>query len=132
MRHIDPNHPYQSLGQIHVYEEGDQVKPHQSMRLAEMEGISYYDLEDVLGSPTYSRASADGKVNREWRIKYIPRDCEDTPDFYLFAIYDWKTESEWETMNKLREWSIGGERGSNHIARELAELITKLNHIKEL
>lgn len=133
MRHIDPNHPYPNLGQLFVFEQGDDYKAHQSRSLAEISNVSFYDLTDVLGPPTISHSSTpNGKVNREWRIKYVPKDCEGTTDHYLFAIYDWKAESAWEAENKLREWTIGGESGSGQIADELSQLVSQLVAIKEL
>ena len=132
MRHIDPNHPYPSLGQLYVFEKDEKIVSEPTSRVTELTGIDYNSLIDILGEPTYDTPSADEKVQKEWVVKYVPKDLADTPDSYIFRIYDYKTGSAWTTMTSLKEWSVGGIKGSNHVARELAELVTKLNHIKEL
>ena len=76
-------------------------------------GITYNDLVDYLGNPTFE-GSGDGKVNFEWVI-----DFEFEGSIKTFTIYDWKTESaEWSILNTGSKeqaeewygsrWHIGG------------------------
>tara|TARA_B100001559_G_scaffold320930_1_gene334951 strand:- start:3250 stop:3648 length:399 start_codon:yes stop_codon:yes gene_type:complete len=132
MRHIERNHPYPDLGDIYVYDKDDDIPRLQSSRQTYLTDCKYYDLEDTLGIPTYDTPSADDKVQKEWVCKYVPKDLKDTPDFYLFRIYDYKSESLWNTMNTLTEWSIGGQPSTSAHAEDFAKLIQKFVSIKEL
>jgi hypothetical protein len=78
-------------------------------------GITYNDLVDFLGNPTFlPEDSGDGKVNFEWVIEY---ETEEN-GIQLFTIYDWKVEADWSKENtgsdKQAEewfgsrWHVGG------------------------
>ena len=132
MRQIDPNHPYKEWGKLFVYDADDSVPSKTTSKVATLNDMRYHDLLDVLGEPTYNAESADGKVQKEWVLKYVPKSLTDTPDFYIFRLYDWKTGSSWFTMASLKEWSVGGEQGSTSIALEAIELIKQLHKIVDL
>jgi len=77
---------------------------------------TYQDLVRVLGEPTYSEASGDNKVQKEWVVEF---------EGDIFTIYDWKTYDEEYTMNELDEFNVGGRTYAG-------EFITALeNKIKE-
>ena len=61
MRHIEPNHPHIELGQIRVYEEGESIPHIRSSKQGSLSNITYYQLLDLLGEPTYPNASSDDK-----------------------------------------------------------------------
>jgi hypothetical protein len=65
--------------------------------------ISYRDLVDTFGEPTYTpEDSGDGKVNYEW-VFYFDGD--------YFTIYDWKTYDADYTRAEYTNWHIGGKAG---------------------
>ena len=122
MRSIEPHHPHPEKGQIRVYEEGETIPHIRSSKQGSLTYISYYQLLDLLGEPTYPNASSDDKVQKEWVIEFTPLGY----DPILFRIYDWKTYSLWETVNALNVWSIGGEEGEGINAMELENLLKTL------
>jgi hypothetical protein len=61
--------------------------------------ITYPRLISILGEPTYSTESGDGKVQKEWVVEYKGN---------IFTIYDWKTFDVEYTMNELDEFHVGG------------------------
>ena len=128
MRHIEPNHPHPEKGQIRVYEEGESTPDIRSSKQGELKDMTYNDLLDLLGEPTYPNASFDEKVQKEWVIEFTP--SEEKPCF--LRIYDWKTYSCWDTINSLQVWSIGGEEGSQFNAFELTSLLKTLNSMNKL
>jgi len=62
-------------------------------------GYTYSQLVEVMGEPTFSTESGDGKIQKEWVI----RDGND-----VFTIYDWKTYDVEYTTTQLTRWNIGG------------------------
>ena len=62
-------------------------------------GYTYSQLVEVMGEPTFSTESGDGKIQKEWVI----RDGND-----VFTIYDWKTYDEEYTTTQLTRWNVGG------------------------
>lgn len=64
--------------------------------------VKYDDLERVLGKPSFPEPSTDGKIQREWVFKDI--------DNNIFTIYDWKTFSEFTTLNTLKVWNVGSRK----------------------
>ena len=76
-----------------------------------LRGVTYRNLVELLGEPTFDEPSGDDKVQKEWVIEYGNE---------IFTVYDWKTYDVDYTVNELDSWSIGG-KGSNP-----DELITAL------
>lgn len=64
--------------------------------------VKYDDLERLFGKPSFPEPSFDGKVQREWVFKDI--------DNNIFTIYDWKTFSEFTTLNTLKVWNVGSRK----------------------
>ena len=62
-------------------------------------GLMYDDLVEILGQPTFARASSDDKVQKEWVIEFNDN---------IYTIYDWCTYDEDYTMDNLKDWNIGG------------------------
>lgn len=60
--------------------------------------ITYKQLVEILGEPTFDEASGDDKVQKEWRVEYKGN---------LFTIYDWKTYDVDYTMNELNRFNVG-------------------------
>jgi len=61
--------------------------------------ITYRQLVDLLGQPTFPEQSGDGKVQVEWVVEYKGE---------IFTIYDWKTYDRGYTENTLGKFNVGG------------------------
>ena len=93
-------------------------------------GISYYDLVNYLGEPTFvPEDSGDGKVNFEWVI-----DFEFEGSINTFTIYDWKVDAEWSKLNtgEMKEgnewfggsrWHVGGKDYAGDFMNQVSELV---------
>ena len=67
--------------------------------VGKINGYTYPQLVEVMGEPTFSEESGDGKVQKQWVI----RDGSD-----IFTIYDWKTYDNQYTTTELTRWNVGG------------------------
>ena len=81
-----------------------------------LRGVTYYELFNTLGQPTYNEASEDSKCQLEWVIEW-----EDE----VYTIYDWKTYDREYTINELNTWSIGSKVPSYAFEEALINLIDK-------
>ena len=63
-----------------------------------LRGVTYYELFNTLGQPTYDNDSHSDKVQVEWVIEWQDE---------VYTIYDWKTYDREYTINELNTWSIG-------------------------
>jgi hypothetical protein len=84
---------------INVFEKGDTFNINGTYKVGGISGVTYNELVEILGEPTFDEASGDNKVQKEWVCEY---------DGNVFTIYDWKTFDEEYTMNELTMWSVGG------------------------
>lgn len=93
------------MKKIKIYDITEQIeameKTHLSYGVGIIHDIKYYELVQILGKPTFSLASSDEKVQKEWVIEY----GDD-----IYTIYDWKTYDEEYTMSELYQWNVGGTR----------------------
>lgn len=78
--------------------------------------VSYYELRDVLGVPTFNEESGDGKVQKEWVVEHGGN---------VFTIYDWKTYDEHYTVEVLDRWNIGGTCYAGYFLEELTEMLNQ-------
>lgn len=67
--------------------------------------MSYDELVERIGEPTYGEPSCDGKVQKEWQLM--------TDDNIAFTIYDWKEYKRDVTDGDVVEWHIGYRGGTN-------------------
>jgi len=96
-------------------------------------GITYDDLVDTFGEPTYlPEDSGDGKVNFEWVIDF---DFEGSVN--TFTIYDWKVDAEWSKLNTGRmeegnewfggsRWHVGGKDYAGDFIEKVSEAIYEM------
>src|SRR6056300_213135 len=94
-------------------------------------GITYSDLIDTFGEPTYlPEDSGDGKVNFEWVIDF---DFEGSIN--TFRIYDWKVEAEWSKHNTgssdqdsffPSKWHVGGKDYAGDFIEKVSEAVNKV------
>lgn len=61
--------------------------------------ITYNQLVNLLGQPTFPEESGDGKVQVEWVVEFEGK---------IFTIYDWKTYDRDYTENVLSQFNVGG------------------------
>jgi hypothetical protein len=80
-----------------------------------LDGVSYVDLVDTLGQPTYTTPSGDDKVTKEWVVQYNDE---------IFTIYDWKTPSSEYTETQLLRWNVGGKSLAYNFIKEVDGRIT--------
>lgn len=81
-----------------------------------LRGVTYYELFNTLGQPTYNEASEDDKCQLEWVIEWQDE---------VYTIYDWKTYDREYTINELNTWSIGSKVPSYAFEEALINLIDK-------
>ena len=74
--------------------------------------ITYKQLVETLGEPTFDDASGDDKVQKEWVVEF---------EGNIYTIYDWKTYDVDYTMNELDKFNVG----SKGNARKFIESLTK-------
>lgn len=97
----------------------DEVKFEGQHKVGSLNDISYHELIDIFGQPTYNQESGDSKVQMEWVIKVVDADKNE----YQLAIYDWKTYDREYTENYLRTWSIGGnDKGNPYLLKSFVML----------
>ena len=63
-----------------------------------LNNVTYQELVDALGLPTFNEPSGDDKTQVEWVLDFNGN---------VFTIYDWKTYDREYTENKLTRWNIG-------------------------
>lgn len=64
-----------------------------------LQDMTYNQLVEIFGEPTFDEPSGDEKIQREWVIQH---------DGVYFTIYDWKTYDLEYTMNSLTCFNVGG------------------------
>ena len=77
-------------------------------------GPTYSELVELMGEPTFSEESGDGKIQKEWVI----RDGND-----VFTIYDWKTFDKNYTENVLVRWNVGGKTSAGDFIEKIEKKI---------
>jgi len=83
-------------------------------KVGSLVGVSYWDLKNTFGTPTFNEASADDKVQKEWVFDFKGQ---------TFTIYDWKTYDEQYTVEELKLWSIGGNSNADDFETMVLHLI---------
>jgi len=84
-------------------------KIHMSSLKGYIHNISYYELVEIFGEPTFQpEDSGDGKVNYEWVVPFKVKG----KDKEYFTIYDWKTYDPEYTKEMYTRWHVGGKTGA--------------------
>tara|TARA_B100000085_G_scaffold73278_1_gene65730 strand:+ start:216 stop:596 length:381 start_codon:yes stop_codon:yes gene_type:complete len=78
-------------------------------------GVSYDELVDILGKPTFPNANSDGSVQKSWVLVW---------DSEVYEIYDYNTFDEDYTVRFNTFWHIGTHEDKYPI--DLAELIEEI------
>ncbi len=81
-----------------------------------LRGVTYYELFNTLGQPTYNEVFGDDKCQLKWVIEWQDE---------VYTIYDWKTYDREYTINELNTWSIGSKVPSYAFEDALINLIDK-------
>ena len=83
-------------------------------------GFNYKQLVAAFGEPTFSEASSDGKVQKEWVFQRVS-------DGAVFTLYDWKTYDENYTININQNWNVGGKVYAGEFVTDLIQVLKKKN-----
>ena len=78
--------------------------------------VTYSQLLETLGKPTYDEPSGDDKVQVEWVVEFGGN---------IFTIYDWKTGSREYTENELMEFNVGGTTSASDFISAVESKINK-------
>ena len=81
-----------------------------------LRGVTYYELFNALGQPTYDNGSDMDKTQVKWVIEWQDE---------IYTIYDWKTYDREYTINELNTWNIGSKVPSYAFEEALINLIDK-------
>ncbi|QDP58435.1 MAG: hypothetical protein Unbinned6046contig1000_4 [Prokaryotic dsDNA virus sp.] len=77
--------------------------------------VSYDQLVDILGKPTFPNANSDGTVQKSWVLVW---------DSKVYEIYDYHTFDEQYTIRFNTFWHIGSHEDANPL--DLVELIQNI------
>ena len=83
-------------------------------------GWSYKQLVQAFGEPTYSEASGDGKVQKQWVFERVS-------DGACFTIHDWKTGDQNTTEEFTRQWTIGSKVGVGEFTLDILKQLKRKN-----
>lgn len=70
-----------------------------------IEDITYMELTEMLGPPTFPKMSRDGLIYKEWVLWYAPRKL-------IISIHDCRTGSEQYTMLENIIWNVSAKHQS--------------------
>ena len=88
-----------------------------TFKVGSINNVSYDQLWNYLGDPTFDEPSGDGKTQVEWVVEFNDD---------IFTIYDWKTYDRNYTENSLTTWSIGGQSSGLDLADYIESQIKEL------
>ena len=83
-------------------------------KVGSLVGVTYWDLKNTFGTPTFNEPSGDEKVQKEWVFNHNGE---------TFTIYDWKTYDEQYTVEELKLCSIGGQTNPDEFETMVLHLI---------
>mgnify|MGYP000179036219 CR=1 FL=1 len=79
---------------------------------------TYFELEHFLGTPTFENPTADGKVQKQWVVKF---------EGNIFTIYDYKAGDEHVIMFELDKFHVGGKKDATRFIEYLEEKVPNLD-----
>jgi hypothetical protein len=80
---------------------------------------TYNDLYEAFGAPTFDSESGDGKVQFEWVFEFNGN---------CYTIYDWKTYSVEESLNRLTKWNIGCKEYYGEFSDHIESILKSKKH----
>jgi hypothetical protein len=86
------------MEEIKVFVNGSAADTSGTSLAGYLNNVTYQELINALGKPTFDEPSGDGKVQVEWVFEFRGN---------VYTIYDWKTFDREYTENKLTRWNIG-------------------------
>lgn len=81
-----------------------------------LDNVTYQDLINALGEPTFDEPSGDDKTQMEWVIEFRGN---------LYTLYDWKTYDRGYTENELTRWNIGSKVNAFDFIGEMEAIINE-------
>jgi len=100
-----------------VFDKMDAPSTGGTFKVGSINNVSYDQLWNYLGEPTFDEPSGDGKTQVEWVVEFNDD---------IFTIYDWKTYDRHYTKNSLTTWSIGGKSSGLDLADYIESQIKEL------
>jgi len=100
-----------------VFDEMDAPSTGGTFKVGFINNVSYDQLWNYLGEPTFDEPSGDGKTQVEWVVEFNDD---------IFTIYDWKTYDRNYTKTSLTTWSIGGQSSGLDLADYIESQIKEL------
>jgi len=100
-----------------VYKEGEAPYTSGTYKVGSIDGITYDQLFNFLGEPTFDGPSGDDKTQVEWVVDF---------NGDVFTIYDWKTYDRNYTENSLTTWSVGGNQSGFELSCYIESQIKEL------
>lgn len=95
-------------------------------------GVTYDELVQALGEPSFPEPSLDGKIQVEWVYKIDEPFDNPTYTDEVVTLYDWKTYDREFTVNELNVWNIGSKL--NRVAYDFHDMVLQKvteNRLKE-
>ena len=100
-----------------IYKDGEAPNTGGTFKVGTIDGVSYNQLWNYLGEPTFNEPSGDNKTQVEWVVDYNGE---------IYTIYDWKTYDRHYTENSLTTWSIGGKNSGFELSCYIESQIKEL------
>ena len=83
---------------IKVFKQGSAPDTTGTSLAGYLDNVTYRDLINALGEPTFDEPSCDDKTQMTWVFEFKGN---------LYTLYDWKTYDRDYTENELTRWNIG-------------------------
>lgn len=84
-------------------------------------GVTYDELVEALGEPSFPEPSFDGKIQVEWAYQIDEPFENPTYTDEVVTLYDWKTYDREFTLNELDVWHIGSKL--NRVAYDFHDMV---------
>ena len=81
-----------------------------------LDNVTYQDLINALGEPTFDEPSGDDKTQMTWVIEF---------KYNLYTLYDWKTYDREYTETGLTRWNIGSKVNAFDFIEEMETIINE-------
>ena len=99
---------------IRVFKQGSAPDTYGTSLAGYLDNVTYQDLINALGEPTFDEPSGDDKTQMEWVFEFKSN---------LYTLYDWKTYDRAYTESELTRWNIGSRVNAFDFIEEMKTII---------
>jgi hypothetical protein len=99
---------------IKVFKQGSAPDTYGTSLAGYLDNVTYQDLINALGEPTFDEPSGDDKTQMTWVFEFRGN---------LYTLYDWKTYDRAYTENELTRWNIGSRVNAFDFIEEMEAII---------